>query len=410
MEEKIVISGIGVVSPIGIGREEVWESLQNGVLGIKPITFFETDKFNTHLGGQVQDNRVQQIVGDSNVRNLDKMTLLSLAASKLALEDAEFEINESNSATVGVVLGTALGSIRSISGFDKQVLTEGPRSIQPGQCPNVVLCSPASQISIKFKIRGFTTTVTSGHNSSFDTIKYAIDLLKKGQVKYALVGAVEELCEETYKGFYYLQLLSGSRKYTKEINAPFDRRRNGFILGEGSVIYLMESQKSAQTRGAKVYAELSGFYQENMPARLIRNILTSKETAGSNFLKDFLPHQIVKNIDFLSLGANSSPIKDALESRFVYSMFKEKANEPFGSAIKSLIGESYSASGAFQLLGALFCMDTNILYPTVGYEILDEDYPADFLITKTMKREVRRSLVCNTDLHKSSYLRVERVD
>lgn len=410
--DEIVITGVGVVSPIGIGKEAFWKGLDEGRSGIKPIAQFDTSKLNSKLGGEVTNFKPEDILGPQGLRNYDRCISLALSASKLALQDASLTVNAANSSNFGVVLGTSLGGIKTISEIDKQSMREGPRSLDPGLCPNVVLCSPASQISIRFGIKGFTTTVSAGFNSSYYALRYGLDLLRSNRgIKYLLVGAVEEFCEQVFKGFYYLGYLSGSRNGHAEINAPYDRRRNGFILGEGAVMFILESKDDALRRGAKVYAKVSEYGEQFVHCSSQYSLQHSLRHADEivNRLPPKLRNRLYE-IDFVSLGANSSVLGDALESHLMNSLFTEHEYYPEAGAIKSLVGESYSAGGCFQLLGALYALDQGRGFPAAGFHLEDDRCPAPFLAKQHVKRNIRKALIWGVGYGRSNhYLICDRV-
>jgi len=407
LKEKIVISGIGVVSPLGIGKKSVWQNLDQGRSVIKPVTIFDTSNLNSKLGGQISDFKPEEILGSQGLRNYDRTTCLAISAAKLALEDANFVLTENNATEIGVVLGSALGSLHSISEMDKQALREGPRSLDPGLCPNVVLCGPASQISIRLGIRGFTATVSNGFNSSFSALQYGMQMLDAGTVKSVLVGAVEELCESTFKGFYRLGALSGSLKDGQELNAPFDCRRNGFVLGEGAVVFLLQKMSDAIAVRNHIYAIISEFHEQFVHSSSQNSIRESFKKWGDIFdAVEFDRNKIFSDIDFVSLGANSSVLGDALEAKIFMSLFAKKRSMPAASTIKSMMGESYSASGCFQLLGALYAMDTSRLFPTTGFENEDPRCPAPFLSKSSISRRINKALVWSLGYGRSNYYMV----
>ncbi|MBI4257219.1 hypothetical protein HY626_04150 [Candidatus Uhrbacteria bacterium] len=402
--EEIVISGVGVVSPIGIGRQEFWEGLDKGRVGTKPISLFDTSGTRAKLGAEVTDFRPGDIIGHHGLRNYDRCINLSLSAAKLALEDAALTVTSDKENEFGIVLGSSLGSIKTISEIDKQALREGPRSLDPGQCANVVLCSPASQSSIRFGIKGFSTTISAGFNSTYCAFKYSLCLLRDKRVKYILVGSVEELCEQTFKGFYRLGLLSGSQNGHTEINAPFDRRRNGFVLGEGAAMFVLERKDTALARATKLYARIGGCWEQFVHRNSHKSLPYSLRHIGNiaNELSSKLRNDLDK-IDFVSLGANSSVLGDALESNLMRLMFAKRTYYPGAGAVKSFTGESYSAGGCFQLLGALYALDRQRVFPTLGFAYEDERCPAPFLERKNVNMSIRKALIWNIGYGRTNY-------
>ena len=176
-KRRIVITGVGVLASNGIGKEAFWKNLEQGVSGIKPVTLFDTTNTRCKLAGEISNFEPKEVLGPKGLRNLDRATKLALVAAKLAIDDSGFHITEENTDDVGVSLGTTLGSVWSISEFDKEALRDGPRSVNPAHFPNTVINSPASQISIKFNIQGFNSTIATGFCSSLDAIYYAMNMI-----------------------------------------------------------------------------------------------------------------------------------------------------------------------------------------------------------------------------------------
>ena len=348
-KKRVVVTGIGVVAPNGVGKEEFWGNCFAGVSGIKPITLFDTSKYRCHLAGEVSNFQPEQYLGPKGLRNLDRTTLLSLVAAKLAIDDAHLEITDANRNDIGVVLGSTMGSVHSISEFDRVGLREGPRYVNPAHFPNAVINSPASQVAIRFKLRGLNSTISTGFTASLDAIGYAIDMLRLGRVKTLLVGGVEELCLETFLGFYKLGFLATSQNGYPPAYEPFGRNRCGALLGEGAVFVVLELLEDAMTRGASVCAELLGYGTQFHSASLYRYdpqaqgpiaaVRQALEDAGLS----------PEDIDYISACANSTKAGDAMELTAIEAIFNTRASSIPAHAVKSMLGESFSACSAFQL-------------------------------------------------------------
>ncbi|MEW6214240.1 MAG: beta-ketoacyl synthase N-terminal-like domain-containing protein, partial [Nitrospirota bacterium] len=209
-DRGIVITGVGVISPVGIGKDAYWERLIQGRTGFRVISLFDTSNFNVHIAGEISDFDPVLFLSKKGLRDLDRSTRLLCSAAKLAIEDAHLQITEENTNSTGVSVGTTFGSLHSISQFDREGLIEGPRYVNPSHFPNTVINSPASRISIRFKIKGFNTTISTGFCAGLDAISYAADFIKLNRANVVLAGGVEELCEETFLGFYNLGYLSGT--------------------------------------------------------------------------------------------------------------------------------------------------------------------------------------------------------
>ena len=258
MSEKIVITGIGVLSPIGIGREAYWEGLFQGKTGFRPVTLFDTASFRVHVAGEITDFDALSFLGKKGLRELDRSTRLICSAAKLAIDDSRLVMTEDNTHSTGVSIGTTFGSLHSISQFDRSGLIDGPRFVNPSHFPNTVINSPASQVSIKFKIKGFNTTISTGFCASLDAVSYAADFIRLNRADVVLAGGVEELCEETFMGFHNLGCLSGMDG-SEPICCPFDARRNGTILSEGAAVLILEDEEHALNRNGVILARVLGY-------------------------------------------------------------------------------------------------------------------------------------------------------
>lgn len=198
-----MITGAGVISPLGAGRKAFWDSLKREIIGFSEITLFDSSKFNVHIAGEIKNFDPLNYLEKRKIRDLDRSTLLVCSAARLAIEDAGITIASNNTDAIGVSIGTTFGSLHSISQFDLTSLREGPRFVNPSHFPNTVINSPASRISILFNIKGFNTTISTGFCAGLDSIIYASDFIKLNRVECVLAGGVEELCEETFFMFLY---------------------------------------------------------------------------------------------------------------------------------------------------------------------------------------------------------------
>lgn len=352
-KQRIVITGLGVVSPTGIGKDEFWNNYFTNVSGIKPITLFDTSTYRCHHAGEISDFQPEKYLGPKGLRNLDRTTLLALVAAKLAIEDAKLEITDENRNDIGVVLGSTMGSVHSISEFDKVGLREGPRYVNPALFPNAVINSPASQVAIRFGLRGLNSTISTGFSASLDAIGYAMDMLRLGRVKTLLVGGVEELCIQTFLGFYKLGLLSTSLNGAPPIFSPFSERSRGTLLGEGAAFFVLEPFEQVLTRRGDLHGELLGYESQFHPASMHRY---DPEAAGpiAVMRRALTVAEIgFEDVDHISACANSIKAGDAMEQTAIKAVFGSRAHDIAISAVKSMLGESFSAGGALQLAAAL---------------------------------------------------------
>jgi len=382
--KRIVITGIGVLSPIGIGKDSYWKSLADGVSGIKPITIFDTSKFKVKNAGEVMGFDAREILGRNGLVDLDRTTTLLSSAMKFAIEDAGLKISDKNSHRTGISVGTTFGSLHSLSEFDKDCLIHGPKFVNPSRFPNTVINSPASRAAIRFGIKGFNTTISTGFCSGHDALDYAIHALKFDRADRVLVGAVEEICLQTFFGFYRLGYLSGLEGNSQTISRPFDNNRNGIVFAEGASVIVLETLNSALRRKAKIYAEVlsvasnfdpRGFHKYNKKADGIIDAMRSAiKTSGlSN-----------KDIGCIFTNANSTKDGDAIETKAIKTVFEDCYKKIPVTAIKSMIGESFSASGGMNLVAALGSLEKRFIPQIINYKTKDSDCNLNHVL-KTIK-------------------------
>lgn len=372
MKKRVVITGVGVLACNGEGKEEFWKALQEGRHGFRKITLFDTSKFNVDIAGEIPNFDPAKYLGTKGLRTLDRSTKLLLSAAKLAIDDSQLKITEENTRDIGVSVGCTLGSLKSINDFDLVTLNEGPRYVNPALFPNTVINSPASQVSIWFKIRGFNTTISTGFTASIDAIKYAYDFIMMDRAKVVLAGGVEELCEPTFYGFHELGFLSGSKKGESYISCPFDQRRNGITLGEGACLLVMEDYDHAKKRGANILAEISGFGQCFYPYRI------DKYEPKGEGLREAIKMALdesrssVKSVDYICANANSTQAADAIETKVIKDIFGRRVNHISITSVKSMVGETYSVSGALAVAASVGAMTNQFVPPNCGYVVEDD--------------------------------------
>lgn len=392
-EKRIVITGLGVIAPNGIGKENFWRALKEGRSGIKPIIRLDTKDFKTKLAGGVSDFNPADFLGTKGLRELDRTTRLLCSAAKLAIEDAELLINEFNTDDMGVCTGTTLSSLWNIAEFDKGVIKDGPLFSDVALFPGTVVNAASSQVSIRFNIRGFNTTISTGYTSSLDALKYAVDFLNLGRARAVLVGAAESLSLVNLTGFYNLGFLAGIKG--EELSCPFDKRRNGIILSEAAAVIIAEDEAYAKKRKARIYAEVKGTgnyfdaykigkYQPEAWG-LKQSIIRAIKNSGLN----------TGDINYINAAANSVPQQDRLETKAIKDVFGKAAYKIPVSAIKSMTGECFSAAGLLQIATAIGSIANNFIPPTINYEVKDSDCDLDYVVNKYRNCKVNNVLVNN---------------
>lgn len=388
------MTGLGIFACNGHGKEEYWRALREGRHGFQPITLFDIDdRFRVNIAGEINDFDPKIYMGKKGLRSLDRATKLLCSAARLAIDDSGFEITEENTDDVGVSVGTTFGSLKSISDFDRVTLTEGPRYTNPAHFPNTVINSPASQVSIWNNIQGFNTTISTGFTSSIDAMSYAADFIRLNRAKLVYAGTVEELCEPTYLGFHTLEYLSGSRAGETYVSCPFDRRRNGITFGEAACLMAFEDLDHAVKRDAHILAEVVGFGYYFDPFRM--NRFNPKGTGMIEVMRDALQDANLapQDIDVIFANANSTPAADRIETRAIKEVFGSRSREIPVTAVKSMVGETYSAGGALAAAAALGTLEQGFIPPTVNLKELDPDCDLDYVPNESRAAKVATVLI-----------------
>lgn len=396
MKRTVVITGIGIISPVGTGKNSFWDALFHGRTGFSPITLFDTFQHHVHVAGEIRDFDPVQFLGKKGLRELDRSTRLLCAAAKLALEDSNLEITDDNALSAGVSIGTTFGSLHSIFQFDRAGLIEGPRFVNPSHFPNTVINSPASRVSIRYKMKGFNTTISTGFCASLDAVSYASDFIRLNRADIVLSGGVEELCEETFLGFAKLGYISGSDNSEPRC-CPFDNRRNGVILSEGAGIIVLEDEDHAVKRGAPILAKIAGYGNAFDPSgdSGFKGAGQGLKKAIANALRE--SSLSLHDIQYISASANSTRGLDRMETEVIKDIFGEQAFSIPVSAIKSMVGETFSASGALALAAAVGTIQHGIIPPTVNYREKDPSCDLDYVPNEARAKEIKNVLVISSD-------------
>lgn len=393
MNDRIVITGIGVISSLGVGREAYWDNLTSGKCGIKPVTLFDVSSYPCKTAGEISDFDPKEYLGKKGIRHFDRTSLLVTAAAKLTMEDANLGDDTYGSEDLGMAIGSTFGTINSISQFDLEALKEGPSYVNPMDFPNTVLNAPAARASIFCQAKGLNSTISTGETSGIDATIYAADFLKMKRIKAVLAGGVYGLTPDIYWASLRAGILSGSKNNNNEICAPFDKRRNGFILGEGAALLFLENLSDALKRNAKIYGEIKGYSSVFNPKKLfstsdrleggIRSISLALEAAG-------LAHA---DISYISANANSTITGDRTETRVIKEVFGKEATRIPTSAIKSMTGECLDASGALQAVACTMAINNNKVPPTINYKEADSECDLDCVPNESREVEVNNALI-----------------
>lgn len=392
-KNRVVITGIGVIAPNGIGKEQFWTALKEGRSGIKPISRFDTNGFKCKLAGEVSDFKPTDFLGSKGLKNLDRTARLLCSAAKSAIEDAKLTINYKNTDDIGVCTGTTLSYLWNFAEFGKEVIKDGPLFTDAALFPGTVINAASSQVSIRFNIQGFNSTISTGYSSSLDALKYAVDFIKLGRIKAVLVGAVESLSLASFVGFYHLGFLAGIKG--EELSCPFDKRRNGIILAEGAAVIVIEDEEYAKRRKANIYAEVKGI-GNCFDAYKVGKYQPEAQGLKESIMKAIRSSELeINDIDYISASANSVPKQDRLETKAIKDVFDGSAYNIPVSSIKSMIGEPFSAGGLLQIAASIGSIVNNFIPPTINYKLKDGDCDLDYVANKSRTARINNVLINN---------------
>jgi 3-oxoacyl-[acyl-carrier-protein] synthase II len=364
MGRRVVVTGVGLVTPLGVGKDVFTRELFGGLSGIRPITCFDTARFDSKLGAQVRDFTPQDFIRPATLRRMDRLSQLATAAARMALDDAGLSIGPHNRDRVGVVLGTCFGGTDVAAQFGKVLLTESPKRANPILVPNTVLNAPAGHAAIELGVRGVNTTVNHREVSAETAMAYAFEEIARGRADAVLTGGCDILSEFCFHVLTRFRTLS-PREGGKEGIRPLDLLRNGTVVGEGAGIVCLESLESAEARGASPYCEFAGWGLSSAPAD--PNDWPTDPTGPSLAMTRALAAARIEpgEIDYVSAAANGGRRLDRLEAEALGRVFASPGCSPRVSAIKGALGESFS-SGGIRAAAMAGSIRHRTLAPTLG--------------------------------------------
>ena len=384
MADRLCITGLGVVSSIGIGREEFLSSLKSGRSGIEEIREFDTHFSRSKKGGMVRSFHSKDFIPVAKIRRLDRASQFAIAASKLALADAQFSVTEENSSRIGVVLGSGFCGLSSSEEFHRSQVLKGFLDLNPMLFPNTVPNAPSSYVSIELGIHGVNSTLVQSFCTAEAALLFACDQLRKGKADLILTGGVDELSEFLFRGFSELHFLATDQGHG-ERSCPYDKMRNGLVLGEGAGILIIENEEHARLRRARIYGYILGYSLLGRSSqgdgvkdleRSIRMALRGREDVS---------------IDYLSGAGNSCKVLDALESNGIKETFPTQYLRIPVSSIKSMVGEAI-ASGGLRMVASLLSMENGFVPPSINYLNPDPACDLHYVVNQRLDRKIETVL------------------
>jgi 3-oxoacyl-[acyl-carrier-protein] synthase II len=387
-EDRVVITGLGIVSSIGVGKGEFWKNCLQGISGIKPIRGFNVSSYRSRLGGQLPEIDFKAFIKPANLRRMDRIGKMMVSAVRLALEDSGLELGKENSNRMGLSIGTGLGSSDTVDQFFRSLLKDGPVGAAPLLFQTSVPNAVSSHCSIEYGIKGINITFSHKETSTEMAMAYAYHLLREERMDMILAGGGDELSEPLYHVYSMLGALSPGRGRGVEGVRPFDQDRNGIVLGEGSGILVLETLEHAKKRGAKIYAELAGAGMAGSTDGLLRYDLTGDSMAQAMSLAAQEP----STVDYISAAANSTLDLDQAEALAIKKVFKGRAEEISISSLKSMLGE-FDGSGGIRACAVALALHHRIIPPTIGTEHLDSECDLHVVLHQLQERPIRSALL-----------------
>jgi len=388
MNRRVVITGLGVIAPNGVGKRAFWDALKQGRSGIRRITRFDPSPFPTQFAGEVDFDPAKSI-SHKQMKRMDRTSHLAVSAAKMAVEDANLKIQDTNPERIGVMMGTAMAGHGMILEQHDVFKKKGPMKIGTFTAIASFPDAPSSQISIELGINGPSFSIATACSSASDAIGYAFNAIRNRNLDIIIMGGADApLFSPILSAFCVLRALSKRNDAPQKASRPFDKTRDGFVLGEGAGILILEDLEHALDRGAHIYGEVLGFgmtcdaYHMTKPEPSARQAIRALNLALKD--ADVKP----EDIEYVNAHGTSTPLNDKNETFTLKEVFGSHAYKLAMSSIKSMIGHLIGAAGSVELIGALMTLEEGIIPPTINYEIPDPDCDLDCVPNKARQRDV----------------------
>jgi 3-oxoacyl-[acyl-carrier-protein] synthase II len=388
-ERRVVVTGLGAVTPIGLGKDAFWSALKSGTNGIGRITHFDPSAFDSQVAGQVKDLDPTQYVDKKEARRLSHFILFAIAASKMALKDAGLEINDSNAPQVGTLIGSGIGGIKFLEDQARILFEKGPSKCSPFMVPMMINDMAAGMVSIHTGAKGPNSCTTTACASGTHSIGDAFEIIKRGDADAMIAGGAEAAITPLgIAGFCSAQALSTTNDTPEKASRPFDLNRNGFVMGEGAGIVILEELESAKKRGANIYAEVIGYgmsgdaFHMTAPHSEGDGVIRAIEAA----LKDAKINP--EEVSYINAHGTSTQLNDKLETMAIKKVFGEHAKNIPISSTKSMIGHLLGAAGGVEFVACAMSIKEDFIHPTINYETPDPNCDLDYVPNKGRETKV----------------------
>jgi len=379
MDRRVVVTGLGVISPIGNTVEDFWTSLKEGKSGISKIERFDASEYTTQIAGEVKDFDCSQYLGRKDAKRMDRFTQFAVCAAGQALEDSGLDVDTLDMTRFGTILGSGIGGIETLEAQHQRLLEKGPNRVSPFLIPMMISNMVSGHVSMQYGAKGPNTTVVTACASGTNAIGDAYHVIKRGDADFMFSGGAEAAITPIgISGFCTMKAMSTRNDDPTKASRPFDKDRDGFVMSEGSGILILEEYEHAKKRGAKIYGEIIGFgytadaYHITAPA--------PEGEGGSRSMKMAIDTAGIKisDIDYINAHGTSTPLNDKYETMAIKNLFKEDAYNLVVNSTKSMAGHLLGASGAIEAIATLLSMRDSYVHRTLNHiepgEGMDLDY------------------------------------
>ncbi len=392
-ERRVVVTGIGIVSPLGCGTEKNWEALIAGRSGVGPITLFDASELSVRFAGEVRDLDAGAYFEKKDLKKVDRFTQFSVAAAQMAMDDAKLAVTEENAPRIGVIVGVGIGGIATIEDGHRTVLESGAKRLTPFFIPRVIANMAPAHIAMRFGCTGPNYTTTSACASGGHAVGEAYRLVRFGYQDAVIAGGAEAAVTRMgVAGFAVMRALSTRNEEPQRASRPFDRGRDGFVMGEGAGILILESLEHARARGAHIYAEIAGYgansdaYHMTMPAPEGRGAAQCMRLALEDGEIDPL------HVDYINAHGTATPYNDANETQAIKKVFGEHAGRVAVSSTKSMTGHLLGGAGGIEAAYTVLAVARGVLPPTINLDEADPECDLDYVPNRARPAAVRVAL------------------
>ena len=392
-KRRVVITGVGMITPLGVSTDESWDGLIAGRPGIKKITQFDASAFPTQIAGEVVGFNPEDHIEPKEIKKMDRFIHFALAAASMAMQDSGLKITAENAERTGVIVGSGMGGLHAIEHYHSVYLEKGPRRISPFFIPMLIVNLAAGQISIRFGAKGPNSAPATACATGSHSIGDAFKIIQRGDADAMIAGGTEAVITPLgIGGFNSMKALSTRNHEPDKASRPFDIDRDGFIMGEGAGILILESLESATDRGARIYAEVAGY---GMTADAYH--ITSPSPGGEGAarcmelaLKD--AGVLASDIEYINAHGTSTKYGDELETIAIKTVFREHAYKLCISSTKSMTGHLLGAAGGVEAVITILCMHHDNVPPTINLDNPDPECDLDYIPHKARKISVNYAL------------------